>query len=149
MSSSSVNIEAETKYYHPYLYDSNLIENNMLLNKLRGCSTFQAMPRERNLKTISPLLISTKPILCDRCAENTTHVVKQLKKQTNINLREYSLNSGVVFQIPNTIYGKQDLLLISKLCKKCQINWEFRAKSSEKAQTSNYHLKKSDSRIGL
>ena len=137
---------ASYKHYHPYQFITreSLLENNKLLSKLR-LNSLKKM-KMNDLKTISPLLLNSNPFLCKRCISSTSNVLKSLKKQS---LKyEPTPNTGLSsVVIPSSINGKQDLLFISKLCSKCQINWEFRSKSVDRSITAL--MKKSDSRIHL
>ena len=149
-----VDIEPKQKkglrYYHPYKFiDQNFLqENNKMLAKLRGYSfTKNYYCGESQSSTISPLLLNTNPMLCNKCTASTSNVLKSLRKQS-VMKPDYVLNTGLCsVSVPVSVYGKQDLMFISKLCQKCQINWEFRSKASDK--TIALVLKKSDSRIGL
>eukprot|EP00835_Amoeboradix_gromovi_P002051 NODE_107_length_19843_cov_0.502077.p13 type:complete len:156 gc:universal NODE_107_length_19843_cov_0.502077:13476-13943(+) len=143
----------DEKYYHPYEFiDQNFIqENKKILDKLRNSSFSSSSykgnyPIKSQPSTISPLLIHTNPMLCSKCTASTSNVLKLLRKQ-NYSKPDYVLNTGLYsVSVPSSVYGKQELMFISKLCPDCQINWEFRSKTSDKKLLV---LKKSDSRIGL
>lgn len=146
---SSTSMKGDVRYYHPYKFidESFIQENNKILAKLRSNFNRMSNPSDSQPLTISPLLLNINPKLCNKCTASTSNVLKSLRKQTN-SKPDYVLNTGLSsMNVPNTVYGKQDLMFISKLCNACQINWEFRSKATDK--TISVVLKKSDSRIGL